>query len=94
LNVLKGVRSCQTNSLRNTRDFQAPPAAHLERDHLLCYYDRGYSVCLINVGGYGDFSAIVSPILMMPFMHIVLGALSSANTKSAKVPLVLLQRSR
>ena len=62
---------------RQTSGFQAPDATHAERGHLLFYRYRGYSVCLINVGGYGDFvSVIVSPISMKPFMRMVLGNLS------------------
>jgi Negative regulator of sigma F len=62
---------------RQTSGFQAPDATHAERGHLLFYRYRGYSVCLINVGGYGDFvSVIVSPISMKPFMRMVLATLS------------------
>jgi Negative regulator of sigma F len=62
---------------RQTSGFQAPDATHAERGHLFFYRYRGYSVCLINVGGYGDFvSVIVSPISMKPFMRMVLGTLS------------------
>ena len=54
---------------RQTSGFRAPSANHIERDHLLFYRYRGYSVCLLNVGGYGDFiSVIVSPIPMPAFM--------------------------
>jgi hypothetical protein len=57
--------------------FQAPPVIHIERDHLLFYRYRGYSVCLSNVGGYGDFvSVIVSPMPMKSFMRMVLSTLS------------------
>jgi hypothetical protein len=62
---------------KQTSGFQAPDATHAERGHLLFYRYRGYSVCLINVGGYGDFvGVIVSPISMKPFMRMVLGTLS------------------
>ena len=58
---------------RGTGDARAPSANHTERDHLLFYRYRGYSVCLLNVGGYGDFiSVIVAPIPMPGlFMHLV-----------------------
>lgn len=57
---------------RETSGFRAPSANHTERDHLLFYRYRGYSVCLLNVGGYGDFiSVIVAPIPMPAFMHLV-----------------------
>jgi len=63
--------------LRQVSGFAAPAAHHSEIHHLLFYRYRGYSVCLINVGGYGDFiSVIVSPIPMKPFMRAVFGAVS------------------
>ena len=53
------------------------PTVHYERHHLLFYRYRGYIVCLINVGGYGDSpSAIVSRIPMKPSMQIALSAIS------------------
>jgi hypothetical protein len=61
---------------RQVTGFEAPAANHSEVHHLLFYRYRGYSVCLINVGGYGDFvSVIVSPIPMKTFMRMALGAL-------------------
>ena len=61
---------------RQVTGFEAPAANHSEVHHLLFYRYRGYSVCLINVGGYGDFvSVIVSPIPMTTFMHMALAAL-------------------
>jgi hypothetical protein len=63
--------------LRQVSGFAAPPASHADVHHILFYRYRGYSVCLINLGGYGDFvSVIVSPIPMKPFMRTVLDALS------------------
>jgi len=62
---------------RQVSGFAAPAANHSEAHHLLFYRYHGYSVCLINVGGYGDFvSVIVSPIQMRTFMRMVFGALS------------------
>ena len=62
---------------RQVSGFAAPAADHFEAHHLLFYRYQGYSVCLINVGGYGDFvSVIVSPIPMKPFMRAVFEALS------------------
>ena len=53
------------------------PYVHYERHHLLFYRYRGYSVCLINVGDYGDSpSVIVSRIPMKPSMQIALSAIS------------------
>jgi hypothetical protein len=63
--------------LRQVSGFAAPAAHHSEIHHLLFYRYRGYSVCLINVGGYGDFiSVIVSPIPMKPFMRAVFSAVA------------------
>jgi hypothetical protein len=62
---------------RQVSGFAAPAANHSEAHHLLFYRYRGYSVCLINVGGYGNFvSVIVSPIPMKPFMRVVFNALA------------------
>jgi hypothetical protein len=62
---------------RQVSGFEAPNANHSELHHLLFYRYRGYSVCLINVGGYGNFvSVIVCPIPMKLFMPMVLDALS------------------
>jgi hypothetical protein len=62
---------------RQVSGFEAPAANHSEVHHLFFYRYRGYSVCLINIGGYGDFvSVIVCPIPMNSFMRMVLDALS------------------
>ncbi len=61
---------------RQVSGFVVPAGKHAEVHHLLFYRYSGYSVCLVNVGGYGDFvSVIVSPIQMKPFMRMVLDAL-------------------
>jgi Negative regulator of sigma F len=60
---------------RQTDSFRAPPGAHEERQHLHFYRYRGFSVCLINVGGYGSFlSVIVAPMSMDRFKPLVLAA--------------------
>jgi hypothetical protein len=62
---------------RQVSGFAVPPANHSEVHHLFFYRYRDYSVCLINVGGYGDFvSVIVSPIPIRPFMRTVFRALA------------------
>ena len=62
---------------RQVNGFETPSMPHYERNLMLFYRYRGYTVCLINVGGYGDYvSVIVSPIPMKPFMRIVTSALS------------------
>jgi len=60
---------------RQTDGFKAPSAAHQERQHMLFYQYRRFSVCLINVGGYGSFlSVIVARMPMNRFMPLVLAA--------------------
>ena len=60
---------------RQIDGFKPPSIAHEERDHLLFYRYRGFSICLINVGGYGNFiSVIAAPIPMREFMRLVVKA--------------------
>jgi hypothetical protein len=73
----RGPRAAVLCMFKQVSGFAAPPASHSEIHHLLFYRYRGYSVCLINVGGYGDFvSVIVSPIPMKQFMQTVVSASS------------------
>jgi hypothetical protein len=73
----RGTQAGVMCMLRQTTGFRTPSASHIERAHLLFYRYRGYSVCLLNVGGYGDFiSVIVSPIPMQAFMHLVAAAVA------------------
>jgi hypothetical protein len=68
----RGPRTGVMCMFRQVTGFQAPTIKHYERQHLLFYRYKGYSICLINVGGYGDFvSVIVSPLPMSEFMRIV-----------------------
>lgn len=70
-----GAQSGVMCMFRQTDGFKAPPGAHQELQHLLFYRYRGFSVCLINVGGYGSFlSVIVSQMPMDRFMPLVLAA--------------------
>jgi hypothetical protein len=53
--------------------FNPPPIGHDEYHHLLFYRYRGFSFCLINVGGYGDFiSVIAAPMPLKRFEHLVI----------------------
>ncbi|MBV8360017.1 MAG: DUF1109 family protein [Deltaproteobacteria bacterium] len=55
--------------------FNPPPLAHDEHHHLLFYRYRNFSLCLINVGGYGNFvSVIAAPMPLKRFEHLVLEA--------------------
>jgi hypothetical protein len=70
-----GARSGVMCMFRQIDGFNAPAGVHEERRHLLFYRYRGFSVCLINVGGYGSFlSVIVAQIPMNRFMPLVLAA--------------------
>ena len=60
---------------RQTEQFSPPSAAHQEHQHILFYTYRGFSVCLINVGGYGRFiSVIAAKLPMNQFVPLVLAA--------------------
>ena len=60
---------------KRTDGFAPPTVAHEEKRHLFFYRYKGFSVCLINVGGYGSFiSVIVAPMPMRQFMPLVLKA--------------------
>jgi hypothetical protein len=71
----RGAKGGVMCMIRQTEGFNPPPAQHEEHHHLLFYRYKGFSVCLINVGGYGnDISVIVSPMAMRQFKHLVTGA--------------------
>jgi hypothetical protein len=73
--LFHGAKSGVMCMFRQTEGFKVPPGAHEERQHLLFYRYRGFSVCLINVGGYGSFlSVIVAQMPMDRFMSLVLAA--------------------
>jgi hypothetical protein len=62
---------------RQTSSFNPPSAHHEEHHHLLFYRYRGFSLCLINVGGYGRFiSVIASRLPMKQFVPLVLASAS------------------
>jgi Negative regulator of sigma F len=68
-----GAKSGVMCMFRQTEGFKAPSGAYEERQHLLFYRYRGFSVCLINVGGYGSFlSVIVAQMPMDRFMRLEL----------------------
>jgi hypothetical protein len=61
---------------RQTDGFNPPSTGHEELHHLLFYRYRGFSVCLINVGGYGNFiSVIAAPMPLKQFERLVLAAM-------------------
>ena len=58
---------------RQTEGFNPPSIAHDQHGHLFFYRYRGFSLCLINVGGYGNFiSVIASPMPLDRLEHLVL----------------------
>ena len=61
---------------KQTEAFNPPGITHDERHHLLFYRYRDFSLCLINVGGYGNFiSVIAAPMPLTQFEHLVLAAM-------------------
>jgi hypothetical protein len=72
----RGARKGVMCMFKQTDVFKAPPLIHDERRHMLFYQYRCFSVCLINVGGYGRFiSVIVADMPMRHFMPLVLATL-------------------
>ena len=72
----RGSRAGVMCMFRQTDAFSPPSSRHEELHHLLFYRYRGFSICLINVGGYGNFiSVIAAPIPMKQFEHLVLAAM-------------------
>jgi hypothetical protein len=62
--------------MRQTDAFNPPPGVREVHQGILFYRYRGFSVGLINIGGYGTFiSVIASPIPMRRFVALVLKAL-------------------
>jgi len=58
---------------KETEAFNPPGMTHDEHHHLLFYRYRDFSLCLINVGGYGNFiSVIAAPMPLKQFEHLVL----------------------
>jgi hypothetical protein len=61
--------------VRATVGFNPPALAHDRRKDMLFYRYRGFSICLLNLGNYGNFiSVIVSPMPMIEFQRMVLAS--------------------
>jgi hypothetical protein len=59
--------------MREIDAFNLPPGVWEQHDDLFFYKYRGFSVCLINIGGYGHFIAVIaSPIPIRQFVALVL----------------------
>jgi hypothetical protein len=68
----RGSRNGVICLLRKVAAFIPPAATNQERDRMLFYRYKGFSVCMINVGGYGNFvSVIVAPMPMKDFIALV-----------------------
>jgi negative regulator of sigma F NrsF-like protein len=60
---------------RQSYGFNPPSTIHEQHHHLLFYRYRGFSVCLSNVGGYGNFIGVIAaPMPMTQFVRLVLAA--------------------
>jgi hypothetical protein len=71
----RGAKGGVMCMFRQTYGFNPPSMAHDERHHLLFYRYRGFSFCLINVGGYGNFiSVIAAPMPLQQFEKVLLAA--------------------
>jgi hypothetical protein len=58
-----------------TVGFNPPTLAHDRRGGMLFYRYRGFSICLLNLGNYGNFiSVIVAPMPMIEFQRMVLAS--------------------
>jgi hypothetical protein len=59
--------------MKQTDAFKPPPGALEVERGLLFYRYRGFSICLINIGGYGDFlSVIAAPMPMRQFVALIM----------------------
>ena len=71
----RGTKGGVMCMFRQTDAFNPPLLAHDEHHHLLFYRYRNFSLCLINVGGYGNFiSVIAAPMPLKQFENLVLAA--------------------
>ncbi|MGH7837963.1 MAG: hypothetical protein ACREQC_09090, partial [Candidatus Binataceae bacterium] len=71
----RGSRGGVMCLMRPTAAFQPPAATHEENQHIFFYRYHGFSVAMLNVGGYGSFiSVIVAPVPMKAFMPMILSA--------------------
>jgi hypothetical protein len=74
----RGTQAGVLCMFKQASGFEPPAAIHIERDQLLFYRYRDYSLCLVNVGGYSDFiSVIVSPLPTKTFMHLVFASVAT-----------------
>jgi hypothetical protein len=71
----RGYKSGVICMMRQTDGFNPPPGGREVHQGMLFYRYHGFSLCLINIGGYGNFiSVIAAPIPMTQFVPLVLQA--------------------
>jgi Negative regulator of sigma F len=81
----RGARGGIMCMFRQTDGFEPPAVAHEEHHHLLFYEYRGFSVCLINVGGYGNFISVIAAAMpMKEFVALVLAATLPNHPQSSE----------
>jgi hypothetical protein len=62
--------------IKQVGEFNPPSAPHQEHHRLLFYRYRGFSLCLINIGGYGNFICVIAARMpMKQFVRLVLAAM-------------------
>ena len=62
--------------IRQVEEFNPPSAAHEEHHRLLFYRYRGFSLCLINICGYGNFICVIAaPMPMKQFVGLILAVI-------------------
>jgi hypothetical protein len=71
----RGGKSGVICMMRQTDGFDPPPGGREVHQGVLFYRYHGFSLCLMNIGGYGNFvSVIAAPIPMRQFVPLVLRA--------------------
>jgi hypothetical protein len=71
----RGYKSGVICMMRQTDGFNPPPGGREVHQGMLFYRYHGFSICLINIGGYGNFvSVIAAPLPMTQFVPLVLQA--------------------
>jgi hypothetical protein len=46
--------------IKQVNEFNPPSASHEEHNGLLFYRYHGFSLCLINISGYGNFICVIA----------------------------------
>jgi hypothetical protein len=63
--------------IKQVEQFNPPSRPHEEHNRLLFYKYRRFSLCLINIGGYGNFICVVAARMPMKrFISLVLGVMT------------------